>query len=171
MYYGNWSVGQSQLILIYSFWESASRRHHLSLTLYPIETPFDAFANRADPDQAALGRAAWSGSSLFMIKIWSCSLFQFHVQIWKFIYLNIHNGWSLAWIFMRERVKDKNLYSKIVIFQYKLTYMAAPPLKLWHILFDFKFTTWHLMVLKVTCWQFPKVNKGAFWFRPVFDLH
>ena len=28
------------------------------LTLYLIETPFDAFANRADPDQAALVRAA-----------------------------------------------------------------------------------------------------------------
>ena len=28
------------------------------LTLYPIEAPFDAFANRADPDQAALIRAA-----------------------------------------------------------------------------------------------------------------
>ena len=28
------------------------------LTLYPIETPFSAFANRANPDQAALVRAA-----------------------------------------------------------------------------------------------------------------
>ena len=28
------------------------------LTLYLIETPFNAFANRADPDQAALVRAA-----------------------------------------------------------------------------------------------------------------
>ena len=28
------------------------------LTLYIIETPFNAFANRADPDQAALVRAA-----------------------------------------------------------------------------------------------------------------
>ena len=33
------------------------------LTLYHIKTPFDAFANRADPDQAALLRAAWSGST------------------------------------------------------------------------------------------------------------
>ena len=34
--------------------------HNLSFfsTLYLIETPFDAFANRADPDQAALIRAA-----------------------------------------------------------------------------------------------------------------
>ena len=29
-----------------------------SLTLYHIETPFNTFANRADPDQAALIRAA-----------------------------------------------------------------------------------------------------------------
>ena len=28
------------------------------LTLYFIETPFNTFANRADPDQAALTRAA-----------------------------------------------------------------------------------------------------------------
>ena len=26
----------------------------LALTLYPIETPFNTFANKADPDQAAL---------------------------------------------------------------------------------------------------------------------
>ena len=30
----------------------------LHLTLNLIESPFDAFANRADPDQAALVRAA-----------------------------------------------------------------------------------------------------------------
>ena len=30
----------------------------LPLTLYLIETPFNAFANSADPDQAALVRAA-----------------------------------------------------------------------------------------------------------------
>ena len=28
------------------------------LTIYLIETPFNTFANRADPDQAALERAA-----------------------------------------------------------------------------------------------------------------
>ena len=27
--------------------------------------PFNAFANRVDPDQAALRRVAWSGSALF----------------------------------------------------------------------------------------------------------
>ena len=31
---------------------------HFPLTLYLIETPFNIFANRADPDQAALLRAA-----------------------------------------------------------------------------------------------------------------
>ena len=33
-------------------------KYLLGLTLYPIETPFNTFAKRADPDQAALGRAA-----------------------------------------------------------------------------------------------------------------
>ena len=37
----------------------------MRLTLYPIEPPFDTFANREDPDQAALVRAAWSGPTLF----------------------------------------------------------------------------------------------------------
>ena len=32
--------------------------YQFDLTLYLIETPFNAFANRADPDQAALVRAA-----------------------------------------------------------------------------------------------------------------
>ena len=35
------------------------------LTLYLLETPFNPFTNRADPDQAALVRAAWSVSTLF----------------------------------------------------------------------------------------------------------
>ena len=37
----------------------------ITLTLYLIETPFNAFENRADPDQAALVRAARLGSTLF----------------------------------------------------------------------------------------------------------
>ena len=37
----------------------------MHLTLYLIEEPFDAIATRADPDQAALTRAASSGSTLF----------------------------------------------------------------------------------------------------------
>ena len=37
------------------------------LTLYLIETPFNTFANRADPDQAALLGAAWSGPTLFAL--------------------------------------------------------------------------------------------------------
>ena len=38
---------------------------NISLTLCLIETPFNTFANRADPDQAALVRAAWSEPTLF----------------------------------------------------------------------------------------------------------
>ena len=34
-------------------------------TFYSIKTPFNTFANRADPDQAALLRATGSGSTLF----------------------------------------------------------------------------------------------------------
>ena len=34
-------------------------------TLYLTEMPFNTFANRANPNQAALVRAAWSGSTLF----------------------------------------------------------------------------------------------------------
>ena len=34
-------------------------------SIYLMETPFDNFANRLDPDQAALTRAAKSGSALF----------------------------------------------------------------------------------------------------------
>ena len=36
-----------------------------SLTIHLIEMHFETFANRADPEQAALVRAAWSGSTLF----------------------------------------------------------------------------------------------------------
>ena len=35
------------------------------LTLYPIEAPFNPFTNREDQDQAALVRAALSGTTLF----------------------------------------------------------------------------------------------------------
>ena len=38
-------------------WEM-SRGLVFGLTLYLIETPFNTFANRADPDQAALRRAS-----------------------------------------------------------------------------------------------------------------
>ena len=84
-----------------------------TLTLYLIYMPFNTFANRVDPDQAALTRAAWSGSALFaygnMIKyddtlVDLTSNFFFYVQMWKFIYIIIYSGWSLAWIFMKERV-------------------------------------------------------------------
>ena len=36
-----------------------------NFNIYHIEMPFNSFANRADPDQTALVRAAWSGSTLF----------------------------------------------------------------------------------------------------------
>ena len=35
------------------------------LTFYLIEKPLNTFANRADPGQAALVRAAWARSTLF----------------------------------------------------------------------------------------------------------
>ena len=73
----------------------------IQLALYPIEMPFNAFANRADPDQAALIRAALSGSTLFAYRNMSrydptlvvlpCN---FYVQTFQFI--NIHSVWSLA---------------------------------------------------------------------------
>ena len=50
------------------------------LTIYLIETPFNTFAYRADQDQAAVIRAAWSGSTLLahgnMIYLyWWCNIF------------------------------------------------------------------------------------------------
>ena len=56
------------------WWILPTRLTHLSFdgllvliifTFYLIETPFNTFASRADSDQAALVRAAWSGSTLF----------------------------------------------------------------------------------------------------------
>ena len=83
-----------------------------TLTHYLIETPFNAFANRADPDQAALIRAALSWSTL-LLKYditytigpdrWQV-ISLFYVPTWKFIYIIIHSRWSLALIFMKERV-------------------------------------------------------------------
>ena len=78
----------------------------LSLTLFFMETPFDAFANRA----------AWSGSTLFaygnMIKYDPTLVYRTHnffvlyVPTWKFIDIIIHSGWRLAWIFMRKGLKQ-----------------------------------------------------------------
>ena len=36
----------------------------------------------------------------------------FYVPAWKLIYIIIHNEWSLAWIFMKEKV---NLLSSLVL--------------------------------------------------------
>ena len=160
-------------------------------TIYLKEASFNAFA-KADPDQAALVRAVWSGSSLFdygnilfdlilyvpstifqlnrdgsswvepvlswdkcvllkdynsvtpmrlepaaslsrvklstteplrslLMEIWWDMILHkwtwqvislFYVQTWKFIYIIIHSGWSLAWIFMKERVKGALQYMR-----------------------------------------------------------
>ena len=84
------------------------------VTLLLLETPFDVFADRADPDQAALTRAAWSGSTMFaygnMIRydptlVELTSNFLVLCTNVKFILWISHSGWSLAWIFMKEMVK------------------------------------------------------------------
>ena len=86
------------------------------LTLYLIKAPFNAFANRADPDQAALVRAAWSAYTLFaygkmiylILHKWIRQVISLlYVPTSKFIYIVIHSGWSLAWIFIMERVKSQ----------------------------------------------------------------
>ena len=66
--------------------------------------PFNTFANRADPDQAALIRAALSGSTLFdygnMIRYdptlvdLTSNFFVLCTNLKKNIYIIIHNGWS-----------------------------------------------------------------------------
>ena len=38
--------------------KKSKKTHDFDLTLHLIEEPFNSFANRADPDQAALVRAA-----------------------------------------------------------------------------------------------------------------
>ena len=38
---------------------------YIDFTHYHLETPFNTFANRAEPEFAALVRAAWPGSTLF----------------------------------------------------------------------------------------------------------
>ena len=70
------------------------------LTFYLKATPFNTFAKRADPDQAA-----WSGSTLFayvnmirydptLVDLTEVSLF--YVQMLKYFYVIIYYGWSLA---------------------------------------------------------------------------
>ena len=78
------------------FWQSK-----LSLTLYLKEMHFITFANRADPDQAALVR---SGSTLFAYGnkirydhtlVDLTSIFFVLCTNVK-VYVVIHSGWSLA---------------------------------------------------------------------------
>ena len=49
--------------------------HCMNLTLYLTEMAFNTFANRADPEKAALVRAARSGSAIFVD--WPQSLMSF----------------------------------------------------------------------------------------------
>ena len=79
-------------------------------TLYLIEMPFRAFANKADPDQATLVRAARSGSILFaygnMIKYdptqvdLTSNFFVLCTSVK--VYIISHSGWSFTWIFMKD---------------------------------------------------------------------
>ena len=64
----------------------------IQLIFYHIQKPFNTFANRAEPDQAAL--LAYE----YMIR-YDSTLAD------KFIYIIIHRGRSLAWILMKKRVK------------------------------------------------------------------
>ena len=54
-----WNFHEASVFCILS-----RQRVRADLSLYLIEMPFNNFANRADPDQAALVRAASSGSTL-----------------------------------------------------------------------------------------------------------
>ena len=60
-----------------------------TLTLYLIETPFDVFANRADPDQAALIRllcCLWKYDLHMILHLWTWHVISlFYVQMWKCI--------------------------------------------------------------------------------------
>ena len=80
----------------------------------PHRDTFCCFCKHSRPRSGSSLRAAWSGSTLFangnriylILHQWTWQVLSlFYVQIWKFIYITIHNGWSLAWIFMKERVK------------------------------------------------------------------
>ena len=53
-----------KLINLFNFVTMLAAAHE-PLPLYLIETLFTASTNRADPDQAALVRATWSGPTLF----------------------------------------------------------------------------------------------------------
>ena len=61
--YDNYSLQNASVQCIAAFMPHKELR--VILTLYSIKTPSYTFANRADSDQAALTRAAWSESTLF----------------------------------------------------------------------------------------------------------
>ena len=81
--------------------------------------------------------------------------FLFCVQTWKFIYIIIHTGWNLAWIFMKERVKSTKNSSWLWCLQILYT------------MFTLKFrrhSSWTICILGnfscfvVDCWLFSKLT-------------
>ena len=85
-----------------SMWQRNVR--DININPLPPTDAFERFLQKADPDQTALIKAAWSGLTLFM-EIWY--IWSYTIQgltnnepTWKFTYLIIHSGWNLAWILM-----------------------------------------------------------------------
>ena len=88
--------------ILFSIFIAAIYDEPFCLSLYLIETSFYTFEYRADPDQAALVRAAWSGSTLFaygrMIR-YDPTLVDLKSNFFvpctnAKIYIIIHSGWS-----------------------------------------------------------------------------
>ena len=70
------------------------------------ETLFNAFANKADPGSTMF---AYGDTIYLILHTWAWQVLSFfYVQTWKLIYVIIHSGWSLAWIFMKEKVYNWN---------------------------------------------------------------
>ena len=114
-------------------------RDNNKLTLHLIETSFNAFANRADPDQAALVRAVWSGSTLvaygnminLIIQEWIWQYFSNYSVLYTNMksYMIIHSGRSLAWILMRRMVKGHNW--KKNLHKWEMQYTCKPDSSWW----------------------------------------
>ena len=125
---GYWNITHDIIILKFPY-----------LTLYLKEMPFNTFANRANP---ALTRTVWSGSThvtygnmmYLILHLWTWQVVSlFNVPTWKFICIIIHSGWSLAWIFMKEKsiFKDTNfvIYGIISEFTDKVQFHYLTKLK------------------------------------------
>ena len=104
VFMSSWNLVLSWVEYVKSFITSEPWFQAVALTDYLLKKHFNAFANRADPDQAALVRAAWSGSTLFahgnmiylLLHKWTWQVFSlFYVPTWKFIYIIIHSGGAL----------------------------------------------------------------------------